>query len=328
MAKNKERLDTEPRRSPGKSFTGTTAGFPGRVLAPLRSRAAQVALAYAAFATLWILFSDRALSLLVADHEQLVEWSVYKGLAFVVLTALILWLLIRGLYGTMETGFHALEAQRAEIERLKRLYSALAHVNQAIVQAGSRAALFENVCRVLVERAGFRLAWIAWPEAGTHRLLSAAQFGDDSGYIQGIELFSDERPGGMGPTGRAFREARPVICNDFMNEPYLKSWHAQATRLGIRASAALPIQIGDRVAGTLNVYAAETGYFQDEEIALLKEAAVEIAFGLENLDREEGRRAALDSADNERRFSRTRFSSPNAISAAASFSSATSSSWK
>ena len=48
------------------------------------------------------------------------------------------------------------------IERLNRLYAALAHVNQAIVRMPTRQDLFQSVCDALVEQGAVRMAWIAW----------------------------------------------------------------------------------------------------------------------------------------------------------------------
>lgn len=56
---------------------------------------ARIALAYLFFAVLWILLSDRALSLVVKDAGMINTLQTYKGLAFVTLTALLLFVLIR-----------------------------------------------------------------------------------------------------------------------------------------------------------------------------------------------------------------------------------------
>ncbi len=60
-----------------------------------RTRAWRIAMIYAVVSLLWIWFSDRALLLVYSDPQAVVRWSVYKGMAFVLLTSLMLWLLIR-----------------------------------------------------------------------------------------------------------------------------------------------------------------------------------------------------------------------------------------
>jgi len=74
-------------------------------------------------------------------------------------------------------------------------------------------------------------------------------------------------------------------------------------RLGFRASAAFPIQAKDKVSGILSVYTNQALFFHDKEIALLAEAAGNISFSLENLEREEKRKEAELNAKNESLFS-------------------------
>ncbi|MCC6561569.1 MAG: PAS domain-containing protein, partial [Xanthomonadales bacterium] len=75
----------------------------------LRGRALRIALAYALFAALWIWGSDALLALLVDDPAHLMRISSYKGIAFVAVTAGLLWALTRATYARIESGY--LEAQ-------------------------------------------------------------------------------------------------------------------------------------------------------------------------------------------------------------------------
>lgn len=62
-----------------------------------RGGVATVVLAYAAFAGLWILLSDRVMGLLIADPGTLVWASMLKGWFFVAVTSLLLYGLVRRL---------------------------------------------------------------------------------------------------------------------------------------------------------------------------------------------------------------------------------------
>jgi len=55
----------------------------------------KIVLIYAAFAAAWILFSDEAIHLLTAEPERLMRLSILKGWAFVVVTSLLLYALLR-----------------------------------------------------------------------------------------------------------------------------------------------------------------------------------------------------------------------------------------
>lgn len=271
----------------------------------LRSRSWWIAGAYGLFATLWIYYSDHALELLVDDRELMIRLSVYKGLCFVVVTMLLLLALIGRAYGRIEDGYAAMQAHEAEIGRLSRLYAALSQVNQAIVWTHERQALLQKICAVLVEHGGFRMAWIGWADREAGLLLPVAECGDENGYLKNIRIRLDDSPEGRGPSGTAFREARPFLCNDLLNDPAALPWREEAGRRGLRASAVFPIRQKGEVCGTLNVYAGEAGFFQDKETALLDEAAYDLSYALDNLLREEERRQAEERLRAERLFSDT-----------------------
>ncbi len=54
----------------------------------------RVACLYALFGCLWILFSDRLLEMLVKDHLMIIEYQTYKGWAFVLFSALLIFFLM------------------------------------------------------------------------------------------------------------------------------------------------------------------------------------------------------------------------------------------
>ena len=197
------------------------------------------------------------------------------------------------------------KARESEIARLTRLYAALSQINQAIVWTRTRAELFQKICEVLIAHGGFGMGWIGWHDADTHLLEPVAVAGDDAGYIRAIRIYADDRPEGRGPTGVCFRSGRPYICNDLLDDPITLPWRTEIERRGFLSTAVFPIRLRDRVAGTLNVYAHQRNFFRDKEIALLEEAAGDISFALDNLEREELRRQAEIAAQSEKQFSET-----------------------
>jgi PAS domain S-box-containing protein/diguanylate cyclase (GGDEF)-like protein len=199
----------------------------------------------------------------------------------------------------------ALKTREREVARLSRLYAALSQINQAIVMNRNRDELFEKICSALIEHGGFLMAWIGWHNPESHQIDPIAVCGDDSGYIASIKVYGDDRPEGRGPTGTSFRSGRPYICNDMLNDPATLPWRDEIVRRGFRASAVFPISQNNRVCGTLTVYADHPDFFQQEEIALLEEAASDVSFALDNLAREEQRRQAEIEAQNEKLFSDT-----------------------
>jgi len=70
------------------------------------------------------------------------------------------------------------------------------------------------------------------------------------------------------------------------------AWHDELNRSTVRASAALPLIRGGKSVGVLLVFLGDAGAFDDEIVSLLNRMAENVAFALDNLDREEERKAS------------------------------------
>ncbi len=196
-----------------------------------------------------------------------------------------------------------IKSREREILRLSSLYDCMSQVNQAIVLMTTREALFQSICRILVESGGFSMAWVGWHDAALGKIIPEATYGDHNNYLNTVNIFTDDRPEGKGPTGTAFRTERPYICNNMQNDPNTLIWRDEITKRNLRAAAVFVIRERGKVSGTLSVYADTQYFFQNKEVALLEEAALNISFGLDNLLREQERVQANLIANNERQFS-------------------------
>ena len=83
-------------------------------------RAWRIVVGYGIFATLWIVLSDRALQPLLPRPDLMMQWSIVKGLVFVGLTSLLLWVLVRRTYGAIEAGYQSVTASESEQRKLAR----------------------------------------------------------------------------------------------------------------------------------------------------------------------------------------------------------------
>ncbi|MDA3874913.1 MAG: PAS domain S-box protein, partial [Kiritimatiellae bacterium] len=271
----------------------------------LRWRAAWIAGIYAAASLLWIFYSDRALSLLVAEPQRVIQLSVYKGFAFVSLTAVLIYLMLRKSFGTIDKSYGVLKEHEEEIDRLNRLNAALSRVNQAISRHQTQEDLFRNVCRVLGEQGGFRLVWIGASSPGKRTLTPVADWGDDEGTLSKLEINLDDPREKHGPSVIAFLENRPYISNNVLTETPSTTWRNEIKQKGIRASASFPIHEENQVVGTLNVYAREGDFFKVEEIRLMVEVAKDLSYAMDTIRDRETRLLAEQQAENERAFSAT-----------------------
>jgi len=195
------------------------------------------------------------------------------------------------------------KAQAREFARLARLYAASNQVNQTIVRATTRDELFQRICRILVEHGGFHMAWVGWHDPATRQILPVAVFGQEPDYLATVQVYSDDRPEGRGPTGQAFRTGRPCICLDMENNPITLPWRDKLRQRGFKSSTGLPIRVKGAVCGALTVYSDDPWFFQDKEIALLETVAGDVSFALDSLAEKAARREVEKIARDEQIFS-------------------------
>ena len=174
-------------------------------------------------------------------------------------------------------------AQALELERLNHLYDTLSHIGLSLTQVQTREELLQDICRIVVDKGGFRLAWVGWLDDASRRVVPLAMAGEAVGYLDGILISVDDRPEGRGPTSLCIREDRIQVCQDFLLDPRTLPWCAKAEAFGLRGSAAVPIHVEGKVAGALMIYASEANIFQAQEVALLNEVAATVGFGLDHL---------------------------------------------
>jgi GAF domain-containing protein len=168
----------------------------------------------------------------------------------------------------------------------------LSDVNQTIVRVRILQELFKAVCRIAVEKGGFRMAWIGILDPQTKQLKPAAHAGETNDYLDKLNITLDDNANGSGQIASALRSAKHFVVNDIKNNTELVARHADAIRMGYRASAALPLKVAGEVRGSLILYAAEPGFFEDNVVKLLDEMAADIAFALEFSEQEDQRRRA------------------------------------
>ena len=190
-----------------------------------------------------------------------------------------------------------------KIRSLNRLYSVLSETTKAVFHTRTKSGFFTEICRVLTETGGFRMAWIglADPE---HRIIRSAAFaGNVDGYLDHIDISTEDVPRGRGPTGTAYREGKFFFSNDITLDPRMEPWREEALKRGYRANAAFPFALGTKNAGVLSIYAPVTGFFDEQVIDLLAELADDISFALRTMDDQDAaQRADAALRESERRY--------------------------
>lgn len=160
---------------------------------------------------------------------------------------------------------------------------AIAETRRALLHAHDRDDMLEDACRIAVDVAGLRMAWIGLVDPATRRVSVAASAGHVDGYLDGLEIVVGDSLLGAGPTGQALASGDPVVSNDIATDPAMLPWRTRALDHGFRSSAAIPIRVDDRVIGALNVYAGTPDAFQTEATTELVDLALDIGVAVERL---------------------------------------------
>ena len=113
----------------------------------------RVVLPYMVFACLWILLSDELLAALLTDPAAITHWSIYKGLAFVVVTGLLLSVLLRVEVWARERSEAALRKSEEAIHHSQALLQAITDGTSDAVYVkdikGVYLMLNSGVCRAV-----------------------------------------------------------------------------------------------------------------------------------------------------------------------------------
>lgn len=177
------------------------------------------------------------------------------------------------------------------LARLATLYAVLSRVNEAIVRIHDEGGLYRAICEIVSEEGQFALVWIGEVEGPC--VVPRAASGPAASYLGEVRVETDG-PLGQGPTGKAIREQRPVINDDFAVNPSTAPWRQAALRHGIRASAAFPLYRQGAAVGALTLYATAPGSFDAEEVRLLEALAADLSYALDAMRRERQRSEAVE----------------------------------
>jgi HD-GYP domain-containing protein (c-di-GMP phosphodiesterase class II) len=161
----------------------------------------------------------------------------------------------------------------------------LSEVNKLIVRAHNPQRLFDEVCRLLVER-GYTYAWIGRLEGTTETLEILA--------YAGASLQTRSQKLSNAKCARQAIHSRQYVNISVHHETECETCPMFAL-LPQRAALAMPIQRGARLFGVI-VVARVIEISLEIEVSLIEELADDLAYALENLEIETQRRTLAENA--------------------------------
>jgi putative methionine-R-sulfoxide reductase with GAF domain len=168
-----------------------------------------------------------------------------------------------------------------KLYRNTRTLKALTECSSTLVRARNEAGFIKDLCRIIVDTGGYRLAWVGFAETDKMKSVRPVGYaGFEKGYLETLKISWADTKRGRGPTGTAIRTGRPCICQNMLTDSKFAPWSAQARKRGYASSIALPLKAEGGIFGALNIYAQEPKAFDAEEVKLLQQLADDLAFGL------------------------------------------------
>lgn len=184
------------------------------------------------------------------------------------------------------------EQLNADLRRSLRVSNVLAQVNQAAAQLKERDKLFSRLCEIAVKTAGFRMAWIGYPDKDTGRVLPLCSAGETGHYLESIKISTSEGPAGRGPTGEAAATGLIAACQDIASDPRMEPWREKAMVAGFASSAAVPLYDGTKLVALLSLYSEEKNAFDAAELKVLTSVQAEASLAIAAISSEKQRAEA------------------------------------
>ena len=169
-----------------------------------------------------------------------------------------------------------------DLRRLNREMRAISTCNRTVLRADDERSLLSEVCRIVCDEAGYRMAWVGYAEQDAAKSVRpVAWAGIEDGYLDLADITWADAERGHGPSGTAIRSGESACIQDFAADPRAAPWRENALRHGYRSSLALPLKDGGaRTFGALCIYSTDAGAFTPDEVRLIGELADNLAFGI------------------------------------------------
>lgn len=174
--------------------------------------------------------------------------------------------------------------QERKLARLSRVQVVTTGVTSAMLRLRNRVELMQEACRVCVRDGVFPMAWVIAIDTATQISEILAFDGCEPTLIDLVRTALDSEFAGELPSRRAARNACPVIVNDLARESALAPILGELTRFGVRSCAAFPLIVDRSVFAVMTFLASEKGFFDDQEVALLRFLTEDIAYALGSIE--------------------------------------------
>ncbi len=185
-----------------------------------------------------------------------------------------------------------IKIKEENINHLNKLYAFLTEVNQKVVRIKNEKELFESICKIAVTCGKFQLAWIGIKGNPKNLIIPVAAYGDEISFVNEINL-NTAAAQKSDLHLKVLTDQKFLISNNIHKEKE-SFWREKAIEHGFKSSVSLQISKNGINIGSFNIYSNEYYFFNEDEVALLKEVTSDIIYAVEYIFREEQKRKSDD----------------------------------
>ncbi len=179
--------------------------------------------------------------------------------------------------------FIARKRAEDELRNAHRALRTLNECNQSLIHATEEHAFLHDICRIIVEVGGYRMAWAGFAEQEEQEhvsIVAKAAYQNETIHSFDVSWASSVSSTQHGPTRKAIETGIPCVAKNIRRSTKHLRWQDYTALNGVVASVALPLITDNHTFGVLNIYAEEPDAFGKEEVKLLMEMANDLAYGI------------------------------------------------
>ena len=211
----------------------------------------------------------------------------------------------------LQSANQQLIAEIAERTRLGEIASrvncglkTLSDFNHVLVRTHEESILVNEMCRILVEVGGYRMAWVGFVHGdGTRYVVPIAQAGYEAGYLVGLKIPLTDEHERQCPLARTLLSGKLSVVRDVLENASAAACRQLARERDYASLVVLPLSLNGSVLGGLSVWAREPDAFPQDELELLAELSEDLSFGIAAIRT----RAERQRAQEELRLSEERY---------------------
>ena len=174
-----------------------------------------------------------------------------------------------------------------ELACVHRALRTLSAGNRTLLRASDEQQLLHDMCRVIVETGGYRIAYVGYAVHDEQKSIRwMAGVGPDIETMRAFHFTWADDAMGSSATGTAIRTGQPVVGRLLSDPAYdgaaFDLLREHAARWKFSSLTALPLHVEGQVIGALLIAAAEADAFDEAEVELLTELADDLGYGIGN----------------------------------------------